>query len=649
MPNDVASSAALPLAHHPMTPAPGSAGIGEFFRYHGPWAPGVRLFRAIGFKAKGAVISFAFAVPIALLLFSYLSARNADLDFAGAERDGVRYARATLALTAAATRLRSAGSAPAANALDAQARQVDEAEAGVGAPMGTHEKHAALKQALAALGSVNDPAARRAALDAVIVAAIDLTAQVTDGSKLALDPELVSYYLMDAALMRLVPLIEATERFRLAAVAADQGADAERERLVRETESDLHAAGLEAGLGRVKAEAPAVYALLGAGDTIKQIHHLHELADGKGTSAASIDAAGAQALDALLALQGKSLEQLDLLLQAREGALVRSVVLHVSIVLVFLMLAAYLFVAFRKVLEGGLDEVAFHVDAMRDGNLTTRPKAWGRDEVASLMVTLTQMQEALRGIVSQVRQSSHVLLDGSQEISAGSADLADRTSSNAASLEMTAASVEQLTGSVKLTTDNSAQAAQLASGNAAASQRGGAIINQVTSTMEAVHASSAQIGDIIGVIDAIAFQTNILALNAAVEAARAGEQGKGFAVVASEVRALAQRSASAAGEIKQLITASLAQVDTATQVARGARDTMQELVSNAGRMDTLLREIATAAQEQHAGIGQISRSIQELDDATQQNAALVEQSAAAAGSMRDNAQQLAERVDRFRL
>jgi methyl-accepting chemotaxis protein len=265
------------------------------------------------------------------------------------------------------------------------------------------------------------------------------------------------------------------------------------------------------------------------------------------------------------------------------------------------------------------------------------------------MTTLVEMQTALRGIVSQVRQSSNVLLHGSQEISAGSLDLSARTEANAASLEQTAAAMEELSASVKNTTDNSREAAGIAAGNATAAERGGTIINQVTSTMESVHASSSQIGDIIGVIDGIAFQTNILALNAAVEAARAGEQGKGFAVVASEVRALAQRSAAAAGEIKQLITASLTQVDSATTVARGARTTMQELVGNATRMNELLRDIASAASEQSAGLGQITQAIQDLDNATQQNAALVEETAAAAGSVRDNAQQLADRVDRFRL
>jgi methyl-accepting chemotaxis protein len=393
---------------------------------------------------------------------------------------------------------------------------------------------------------------------------------------------------------------------------------------------------------------PSLRARLAAEEPLKQMHRLHELVDAGG-SAATLHAEGARVFDGLTRLQLAAIDELDALLAQRETRIAGSLLLHASVAVLSLVLAGYLFVAFRKVLQGGLDEVAFHVNAMRDGNLTTRPNPWGRDEVAGLMNTLVQMQESLRSIVSQVRQSSNVLLHGAQEISAGSLDLSARTESNASSLEQTAAAMEQLTASVRQTTDNSREAAQLAATNAAAAEHGGGIINRVTETMEGVHSSSRQIRDIIGVIDGIAFQTNILALNAAVEAARAGEQGKGFAVVASEVRALAQRSAAAAGEIKHLITASLSQVDGATEVARGARETMKELVANASRMDALLRDIATSASEQSSGIGQIAGAIQDLDNATQQNAALVEETAAASASVRDNAEQLSERVDRFRL
>jgi methyl-accepting chemotaxis protein len=453
--------------------------------------------------------------------------------------------------------------------------------------------------------------------------------------------------------MAMPTLIDAVERLRVGSLSVARGgaitAELRREMTANETVGDLFDKRISAGMEKVYGVRPELKSGLDAAEALKPIHEFHDLTREFGTAPPKIEGAADRATESLYKLQGAMLDQLDALVAERIGGMQRSLAITSIVVALALLLAAYLFNSFRMVLDGGLKEVAFHVDAMRDGNLTTRPSPWGRDEISQLMTTLVDMQTSLRGIVSQVRQSSNVLLHGSQEISAGSLDLSARTESNAASLEQTAAAMEQLSASVKNTTDNSREAAGIAAENATSAERGGTIINQVTSTMESVHASSSQIGDIIGVIDGIAFQTNILALNAAVEAARAGEQGKGFAVVASEVRALAQRSAAAAGEIKQLITASLTQVDSATTVARGARTTMQELVANASRMNELLRDIASAASEQSAGLGQITQAIQDLDNATQQNAALVEETAAAAGSVRDNAQQLAERVDRFQL
>ncbi|MCU0951557.1 MAG: methyl-accepting chemotaxis protein, partial [Burkholderiaceae bacterium] len=488
---------------------------------------------------------------------------------------------------------------------------------------------------------------------ALVDATLALIGQATDGSNLALDPDLDSYYLMDSALMALPTLIDSTERLRIAALAAVRAGAMDdairRDMTIAEAGGDIYSDRVTAGLDKVYGVRPELRAAIAADGALKSMHAFHELAQAATADAARIGADADRVNDELFKLQDRLLAQLDGLLAARIDGMQRGLYTSLTVIVLALLAAVYLFVSFRKVLEGGLREVAFHVNAMRDGNLTTAPRPWGRDEVAELMLTLTEMQSSLRSIVSQVRQSSNVLLHGAQEISAGSLDLSARTESNASSLEQTAAAMEELTASVRQTTDNSREAAQLAATNAQAAQQGGHIINRVTETMEGVHASSRQIRDIIGVIDGIAFQTNILALNAAVEAARAGEQGKGFAVVASEVRALAQRSAAAAGEIKQLITASLSQVDGATEVARDARETMKGLVDNATRMNGLLRDIATSASEQSAGIGQIAGAIQDLDNATQQNAALVEETAAASASVRDNAEQLSERVDRFRL
>ena len=316
---------------------------------------------------------------------------------------------------------------------------------------------------------------------------------------------------------------------------------------------------------------------------------------------------------------------------------------------VALLIASYLFLSFYRVMDGGLKETRRHLRAMTDGDLTTSPFPWGNDEAAQLMFELRAMQESLRKIVTSVRGSSESMVHASSEIASASMDLSARTEQTAANLEQSAASMEEISSTVKHTADNVRQAAALAADNSKAAVRGGAVIAEVVSTMDDINSSSKKIGDIIGVIDGIAFQTNILALNAAVEAARAGEQGRGFAVVATEVRSLAQRSAQAAKEIKTLISASVEKVDSGSKVVKDAGGTMQELVVNARRMNDLLAEISTAASEQSSGVSQVGAAVNELDRMTQQNAALVEETAAAASALKDQAIGLANEVDRFKL
>ena len=316
---------------------------------------------------------------------------------------------------------------------------------------------------------------------------------------------------------------------------------------------------------------------------------------------------------------------------------------------VALLIAGYLFLSFYRVMDGGLKETRRHLRAITDGDLTTSPFPWGNDEAAQLMCELRATQESLRKIVTSVRGSSESIVHFSSEIASASMDLSARTEQTAANLEQSASSMEEISSTVKHTADNVRQAAELAADNSKAAVRGGAVIAEVVSTMNDINSSSKKIGDIIGVIDGIAFQTNILALNAAVEAARAGEQGRGFAVVATEVRSLAQRSAQAAKEIKTLISSSVEKVDSGSKVVKDAGGTMQELVVNARRMNDLLAEISTAASEQSSGVSQVGAAVNELDRMTQQNAALVEETAAAASALKDQAIGLANEVDRFKL
>ncbi|WP_017454075.1 methyl-accepting chemotaxis protein [Herbaspirillum rubrisubalbicans] len=288
-----------------------------------------------------------------------------------------------------------------------------------------------------------------------------------------------------------------------------------------------------------------------------------------------------------------------------------------------------------------------------DGNLCHQIQAGARDEIGQLLEALRQMNGSLTRIVFDVRSGAETIAAASSEIAGGNLDLSSRTEQQAGSLEETAAAMEELTSTVRQNADNAQQADRLAAEASAVAARSGEVVQQVVSTMHGISAASRRIVDIIGVIDGIAFQTNILtnilALNAAVEAARAGEQGRGFAVVASEVRSLAQRSATAAKEIKALIGDSVAQVDIGGRLVEQAGSTMQEVVGSVGRVSHIVGEISMATQQQRTGIEQVNQAITHMDETTQQNAALVEQAAAAAQSLQDQSQRLRELVGVFRL
>jgi methyl-accepting chemotaxis protein len=296
-----------------------------------------------------------------------------------------------------------------------------------------------------------------------------------------------------------------------------------------------------------------------------------------------------------------------------------------------------------------LKQLVQAAQAIGAGDLTVRIDTGREDEIGEVLRSLQHMGESLARMVGEVRTGADSINTASAEIASGNQDLSARTEQTASSLQQAASSMEQLTGTVKQSADSARQANQLASSAAEVAARGGAVVSQVVHTMNDINASSKKIADIIGVIDGIAFQTNILALNAAVEAARAGEQGRGFAVVAGEVRNLAQRSAEAAKEIKALIGASVERVESGSRLVADAGKTMQEIVGSVQRVTDIIGEITSSADEQSDGIGQISSSVLKLDRMTQQNATLVEQSAAAAESLKDQAGKLAQVVSVFRL
>ena len=314
-------------------------------------------------------------------------------------------------------------------------------------------------------------------------------------------------------------------------------------------------------------------------------------------------------------------------------------------------------VAFAWWLTAGItrpiNEAVALAESVAEGDLVDRHQraddAYAKDEPGKLLHALHRMSSSLVRIVGDVRNGTETITTASSEIAAGNLDLSSRTEEQASSLEETASSREELTSTVKQNAENARQANQLAASAAEVAQRGGSVVSEVVQTMASIDQSSKKIVDIIGVIDGIALQTNILALNAAVEAARAGEQGRGFAVVASEVRNLAQRSASAAKEIKALIDDSVGKVAAGTRLVGQAGSTMDEVVTSIQRVTSIMGEISNASVEQTHGIEQINMAISQMDHVTQQNAALVEQAAAAAGAMQEQAARLAEAVSIFKL
>jgi len=646
------------------------SGLRGFFAHHGVWAPGVRLFRKLQFHTKAAIVSVMFLLPIVLLATSLWGSTQETIDFADKERKGVVVMRALVPVFRNLLEVRNAtratlGGFDAANDYRQARTRTDEALAALkkavadgGDPIGLAPSLDKLEAAWAATAQATNgaDAQGRTVFGPVTEALVALLTKTGDDSNLVLDPDVDSFYMINAMVLAMPGAAEDLGQvwgwgsFALAKGGLDEQ-NAKRY-YGWSTNAASKLTETRTYFGRSIAATPALKDKLDLAPIEAalafQAAATATVESGKG-EAGKLYADGRAAITGVFKIYDSGLSALDELLVARMDGAQRARSLRFAAVAVCLVLGAYLFYSFFLVTQGGLDEVRRHLEAMTDGDLTTTPRPWGRDEAAALMISLRDMQMSLRNIVERVRGSSESIVHASSEIASASMDLSSRTEQTAANLEESASSMEQIASTIKHTADNVQQAATVASNNSTAAGRGGAVITAVVDTMQGINASSKQIADIIGTIDGIAFQTNILALNAAVEAARAGEQGRGFAVVASEVRSLAQRSAQAAKEIKTLITSSVERVETGATVVKNAGETMRELVENARRMNDLLSEISTAASEQSSGVAQVGTSVTDLDRMTQQNAALVEQTAAAASALKDQAVNLATEVARFRL
>jgi methyl-accepting chemotaxis protein len=485
---------------------------------------------------------------------------------------------------------------------------------------------------------------------------------IGDAYGLSLDPDKDTYQLIQSMFYQLPWLTEETGKTRAkgAGLLAKKEAapeDRMQQAAIMSRVTDRLDQTLTA-FGKAAAANPAIDAKLGAqlreaGDAARKIVELGTeqivKADPLTYSGEEWVAKTTAAIDMQFAVNEVAAKEIETMLSAKiKGFTEERWIMVVSMVLLF-SLAAWICVLIARSVTVPLQNAIAVADEVAQGKLDNDIDVGPPNEVGQLLRSLKSMSESLRGIVSDVRASVDQINAASRDIATGNADVSSRLESQASNLEETASSMEELTSTVKQNADNARQANQLVHSAADVAGKGGEVVSQVVQTMGEINDSSRKIVDIIGVIDGIAFQTNILALNAAVEAARAGEQGRGFAVVASEVRNLAQRSASAAKEIKDLINHSVDRVETGNRLVGEAGLAMQEVLKSVQSITAIMQEIATASAEQGNGIEQINMAVTQMDDTTQQNAALVEQTAAASASLQDQAQMLVKSISIFTL
>jgi methyl-accepting chemotaxis protein len=639
-----------------------------FFHHHGLMSPGIRLFRSIRFSAKAAWVSLAFLVPLLVMAVSLWHSASQNIAFSAKERLGIEYVQALMPLLDAAQNRRRAATAAAPDLEAAQARvqqallAVQAVQQRLGRTLDTAEPFArvgTLQSALAARPLRDTPVATFAAHTELVDALMALLNDVADHSNLTLDPEAHTYYLMDATVLTQPLLIEKIGQIRgtgNAVLSSGTMLPVQRDRIAAALAfAQVAQSQFDSRIDRARAADKSLQAELQVREADELSQRFLALArsslmgDTPQGDAQAFVALANQAIAAHYKAQAHSLQLLDRHIGERLQGLRQVLWTQLGMGLAGVALAIYLLVAFYRVTQGGIAEVARQLGEISRGNITLHPHPWGRDEVALLMNTLATTLDSLRRIVGQVRAGSAEIETASQEVASASADLSQRTEDTAAQLQRTSSAMSQIGSTVRRTAETAAGAASLVVANAEVAAQGGQVVGQVVQTMDGIRDSSGRIADIITTIDGIAFQTNILALNAAVEAARAGEAGRGFAVVASEVRALAQRSGVAAREIKSLIGTSVERIEAGARVAGDAGTTMRQIVGNAQEVRSLIEQISRGSHEQAGGVEEIGRAVEQLDGMTQQNAALVEQTAAAAASLKDNALRLQREVAFFQL
>ncbi len=647
---------------------------GGYFSHHGWLAPGVKLFRRLSFPSKSAWILISVLIPLLSLLVLLYSANSELIATTKLERQGVAYVNAVTDVMKDLSDLRHSALTKAADINEMQGKagrsfarlqtlQKELENAFAGGTRGNFEQLAKGLQDLLQKPVLTTPDETFAAHSAVLDAALRLLGDTADASQLALDPELDSYHMMNIIVTVGPQYAEYLSRLRELGpltLRDDSGkaAPAQRRRwmeryltlidYVDPIYENSHHKGIEsfpqvAATMDMKGVDSAREAFIATLE--KQV-----LVDTSSGEASALFALGSTALEKQLLLNQQIAARLDSRLQTRIDRAQSNLTLEIAASMLCFAVALYLMLCFYKVTKGGLALVSQHLNELATGDLRNRPvEPRGDDEPAMLILDLHKVYDSMNDLIRRVRHSARELANTSSEVSRASTDLSQRTEEAASNLGHQANAVAEISTKVKESAARTQEAAVLANGNAEVAEQGGKAISTVVTTMREIQTSSTRINEIIGVIDGIAFQTNILALNAAVEAARAGESGRGFAVVASEVRSLAGRSATAAREIKQLITASVEKVSVGTTIVENAGYIMSEIVANAKQINMFLGNIAEATRGQAAEVDEVVDAIAQLDTHTQQNAALVEQTSASSESLSDQAVHLTEQIARFRV
>lgn len=664
---------ALPTAHS----TPDSAASKQVTAPPRLLRPGVAWMARLRFPTKALLISLVFLLPIIVLCHQAYRSFATQRSFNQGELDGIAVLQSFAPLTGKLVVVRGATRAMLGGLdlsaeyqqhrrevdtllrqLDAQLQQAD--------PLKLRAEFDALRQAWEATAQAPNGLAadgKNTVFVPLTAAAARLLQLIADRSGLMQDPDIDSFYLAVSAVQDLPDLQENLGVVRSwgAYLAGRNEHLSATERLgvqLRfkgyETTVQSRLRSLKDNLAKVAQVHPALARQLPLDFLLRAERYRaavsRSVLEGREGSAAMIWADGLEPTEAVAQVYDKLLPTLHGLIAQRQATLHQEQLLLASLTLVALLLAAYLFYSFYWSTCRGLDTITEHLSQIAHGDLRTPPAPpMGRDELAQVIHHLRTTFEALQLLIRKMHHSVGALHTAANEIADASSDLAGRTETVVALLEEQASTMEEIGATVRATAQQAQAASNFATDNARVAEKGGQVFEDVANTMRDIQASSSQISEIIGAIDGIAFQTSILALNAAVEAARAGESGRGFAVVASEVRSLAGRSASAAQEIKKLITTSVDKVEGGSRVVQAAGDTLTEVVVNASKIHTFLSEISVASRDQATGVAEAGQAISDLDRHTQQNAALVEQTSAAASTLRHQADLLQAEVAAFKV